>query len=217
MKLLKIFLIFIVLLLIIFSCKKDVTKVNEDNDYIFNAPISNEKLPDDLIWLTNDNDPEFASSEAEKGGTFHVSLLSYPLTFRVVGPDSNSSFRSYILDNQLLLINIHPNTENLIPELATHWAYDNDNKTMYFKLNKNARWSDGKPVTAHDFAYTLEFMRSKNIVAPWYNDFYTKDIDKVTVYDDYTLSISATRVIPDLWIYVNIRPIARHFYGKLIF
>ena len=80
------------------------------------------RLPDDLVWLTNDSDPVFASPEAEKGGTFHEAILSFPPTFRVVGPDSNSSFRGMILSNQLSLIGIHPNTERVIPEIATHWA-----------------------------------------------------------------------------------------------
>ncbi len=69
---------------------------------------------------------------------------------------------------------VHPNTEEPVPSLATHWAFDKDGKTMYFKLNKNAKWSDDTPVTADDYIYTLEFMRSKHIQAPWYNDFYTK-------------------------------------------
>ena len=77
--------------------------------------------------------------------------------------------------NQLGLIGLHPNTENIIPEIATHWAFGADKKSMYFKLNPQARWSDGKPVTAQDFAYTIEFMRSEEIVAPWYNDYYTRD------------------------------------------
>ena len=113
------------------------------------------KLPDNLEWLTNDTDPTYASPDAKKGGMFNTTIMSFPLTFRVVGPDSNSSFRSAILGNQLSLIGIHPNTENIVPELATHWAYGDDKKTMYFKLNPRARWSDGEPVTAGDFAYTL--------------------------------------------------------------
>ncbi len=132
--------------------------------------LATEVLPGDLKWLTNDSDPVFASPDARKGGILRDAILDFPLTFRVVGPDSNSSFRGEILGNQLSLIGIHPNTLNTIPELATHWAYGNDKKTMYFKLNPGARWSDGVPVTADDFAFTLEFMRSKHIVAPWYND-----------------------------------------------
>ncbi len=171
--------------------------------------------PEDLEWLTNDSDPVFASPEAVKGGTLHLSILSFPMTFRTVGPDSNGSFRSAILDNQLSLIGIHPNTLRVIPELATHWAYGKDKKTMYFRLNPDARWSDGTPVTAGDFAYTLEFMRSPHIVAPWYNDYYSKEIESVIVYDDYTLAVVGTRPEPDLHLKLGISPTPRHYYGTL--
>ena len=186
-----------------------------EDEVIFKADISKTPPPADLEWLTNDSDPVYASPEAKNGGTLNSWILSFPLTFRVVGPDSNSSFRSAILGNQLSLIGIHPNTENIVPELATHWAYDNDKKTMYFKLDKNARWSDGTPVTAHDFAYTLEFMRSKHIIAPWYNDYYSKEIDKVIVYDDHTLAVVSTKAQPDLHLKIGISPTPRHFYGEL--
>ncbi|MBF0390534.1 MAG: ABC transporter substrate-binding protein [Desulfamplus sp.] len=173
------------------------------------------KLPDGIEWLTNESDPIFASNNALKGGTFRTAILSFPMTFRTVGPDSNGSFRSAILDNQLSLINIHPDTENIIPEIATHWAFDKDKKRMYFKLNKDAKWSDGVPVTAWDFAYTLDFMRSEHIIAPWYNDYYTKEIESVTVYDDHTLAVSSTKAQPDLYMVVAIAPTPRHFFGKL--
>ena len=173
------------------------------------------EVPKDIEWLTNDSDPVYASPDAKTGGTFHTAITSFPLTFRVVGPDSNSSFRSAILDNQLSLVGIHPNTLNITPELATHWAFGKDKKTMYFKLNKEARWSDGELVTARDFAFTLEFMRSKHIVAPWYNDYYTKEIEKVVVYDDHTLAVVSTKAQPDLHLRLGINPTPKHFYGEL--
>lgn len=173
------------------------------------------ELPDDIEWLTNDTDPVYASPEAKKGGTFRDSLLSFPATFRSVGPDSNNSFAGVLRSNQLGLIGIHPNTENIVPELATHWAFGKDKKTMYFKLNPKARWSDGKPVTAHDFAYTIEFMRSEFIVSPFYNDYYTREIDSVIVYDDHTLAVVATKAKPDLHLNIPIGPTPRHFFGKL--
>ena len=172
-------------------------------------------MTEEVTWLTNDAEPLFSSPEAVKGGTFREALLSFPLTFRTVGPDSNSSFRSAILGNQLSLIGIHPNTEQIIPELATHWAYGKDKKTMYFKLNPAARWSDGVPVTAADFAYSLDFMRSKYIVAPWYNDYYTQEIERVDIFDDHTLAVVSTKAQPDLHLRLGISPTPRHFYGQL--
>ena len=174
-----------------------------------------EELPKDIKWLTNDSDPLYASPQAQKGGVFRQSVLSFPLTLRVVGPDSNSSFRGAILNNQLSLIGIHPNTRNITPELAAHWAFDADKKTMYFKINPKARWSDGHPVTAQDFAYTLEFMRSKHIIAPWYNDYYSKEIERVIIYDDHTLAVVAAKAQPDLHLRIGISPTPKHFYGEL--
>lgn len=182
---------------------------------IFKAEISKTPPPAGIEWLTNESDPVFASPEAVKGGSIKVAVQSFPLTFRTVGPDSNSGFRSAILGNQLSLTGLHPNTLNIVPELATHWAFGKDKKTMYFKLNKKARWSDGVPVTAHDFAYTLAFMRSKHIVAPWYNNYYTEMIDKVIVFDDHTLAVVSTKARPDIHFYLSIGPTPRHFYGEL--
>ena len=173
------------------------------------------QLPDDIQWLTNDSDPVYASPEAQKGGTLRLAIRSFPLTFRTVGPDSNAEFRSAILGNQLSLTGLHPNTMNIVPELATHWAFGKDKKSMFFKLNPQARWSDGQPVTAQDFAYTLEFMRSKHIVAPWYNDYYTKEIDKVVVYDDHTLAVVGTKAEPDLHLKLPLAPTPRHYYDQL--
>ena len=182
---------------------------------MFFAPLCAEPLPDGIVWLTNHEDPVFASPGAEKGGVFVSAISTFPLTFRTVGPDANSGFRNNILGNQMALVGMHPNTENIIPELATHWAFGADKKTMYFKLNPKARWSDGVPVTADDFAYTLEFMRSKEIVAPWYNHYYTDAIEKVIVYDDYTLAVVSTRAEPDLQLKLPLSPTPRHFFGKL--
>ncbi|MFO7964223.1 MAG: extracellular solute-binding protein [Desulfobacterales bacterium] len=178
-------------------------------------PEVRQPLPEGIEWLTNDTDSVFASEEAEKGGVFHDAILSFPMTFRMVGPDSNSSFAGVLRSNSFGLIGIHPNTLNIIPEIATHWAFGKDRKTMYFKLNPEARWSDGHPVAAHDFTYTLEFMRSPHIIAPWYNDYYTKEIEKVIVYDDHTIAVVGTKPEPDLHLKLGISPTPRHYYGEL--
>ncbi|MCG8684701.1 MAG: extracellular solute-binding protein [Desulfobacterales bacterium] len=178
-------------------------------------PVAYAKLPENIEWTTNTSDPVFSSKKAKKGGMLRQALLSFPMTFRVVGPDSNGGFRSAILDNQLSLINIHPNTRNIIPELATHWAFDPDKKTMYFKLDPDAMWSDGVPVTARDYIYTLTFMRSEHIIAPWYNDYYTREIESVVAYDDYTIGVKSTKAVPDLYLKLGIGPIPEHYFGAL--
>ena len=172
------------------------------------------KLPPDLKWLTNEIDSPLGSPEAKPGGIFHEFMLTFPPTLRNVGPDSNHSFQG-ISQNQFPLVSIHPNTENLIPCLANQWAFGSDKRSMYFKLNRAAKWSDGKPVTAEDYLFTIEFMRSKFIVAPWYNDFYTKEIEGVVKYDDDTIGVFSPAPKPNLQDFLSLTPIPKHYYGKL--
>lgn len=39
------------------------------------------------------------------------------------------------------------------PALARSWSSSDDNLTWTFRLREDGRWSDGNPVTAHDFVY----------------------------------------------------------------
>ncbi len=178
------------------------------------APYPVSPLPEGLVWETNNADPIFASEKAIKGGTLRTFMLSFPLTLRNVGPDSNGSFRSNIDGNQLSLTAFHPNTLNIIPQLATHWAYGEDGKTIYYRLDPAARWSDGGGVTADDYLFALEFMRSEHIVAPWYNNHYSNEIIDVKKYDDYTISVTGANPKPktDMHYYYGLSPIPRHFH-----
>jgi microcin C transport system substrate-binding protein len=171
-------------------------------------------LPAELKWQTNNTSSEWSSSDAEKGGLIRLNISSFPPTLRTVGPDSNNSFRSFLLDNQLPLVEMHPNSGEIIPILASHWAYDKDGKTVYYKIKPDARWSDGKPVTADDFLFALEFNRSKDIIAPWYNKHYTEEITDIIKFDSHTIAIVGARAKPqkDLHYYYSIQPRAKHFH-----
>jgi len=178
------------------------------------AQSATPQLPANLHWQTNDADPIFADPAAKRGGRFRTFMSSFPPTLRLVGPDANSGFVTYLRENNLSLVNMHPNTLNPIPELATHWAFDPDGKTVYFKLDPDARWSDGVPITADDYLFTLEFMRSKYIVAPWYNNYYTEIITDVVKYDDHTIAVRESSAKPpnELLFDVAISPTPRHFH-----
>ena len=43
----------------------------------------------------------------------------------------------------------------LMPGVATDWTVSGDGKTYVFNLRPEARWSNGDPLTAHDFVYSL--------------------------------------------------------------
>lgn len=50
---------------------------------------------------------------------------------------------------------------NVTPAAAASWQ-TKDNKTFVFNLQKNAKWSNGKPVTAEDFVYSFRRGISKD-------------------------------------------------------
>jgi len=148
-----------------------------------------QSLPADINWVSNNDEPLFASSEAVRGGTLRTFMMSFPQTLRSVGPDANSGLRHYFMDGSPKLAQRHPNTGKWIPQLAESWAFSDDNKTVYFKLNEKAKWSDGEKITADDYLFMLKYYRSKDIVDPWYNDFFSTSIVDVKKVDDFTIAV----------------------------
>lgn len=176
-------------------------------------------LPQNLEWLSNNSEPLFASQEAVRGGTLRTFMASFPQTLRSVGPDANSGLRHYFMDGSPKLAQRHPNTGKWIPQLATDWAFDEDNKTLYFKLDPKATWSDGKKITADDYLFMLKYYRSKDIVDPWYNDFFSNSILNITKIDDYTIAVeTAVKQSRDaLMVLINMpsngfQPRPKHFF-----
>lgn len=171
-------------------------------------------LPDDVEWLTNNDEPLFASPEAKFGGTLRTSIASFPQTFRTVGPDGNGAFRVWLLDKQPQLLQRHPDTLKYIPDIATHWAFGDDDKTIYLKLNPAAKWSDSKPLKASDFSYMLKLYRSKDIIDPWFNTYYSSQIERIDALDDHTVEIVFSKEMDhDALLYFThrLKPRAEHF------
>ncbi|HET7112275.1 MAG TPA: peptide ABC transporter substrate-binding protein [Pyrinomonadaceae bacterium] len=53
------------------------------------------------------------------------------------------------------LVEYHPKTLEPEPALAEHWEGNNDSSEFKFYLRHNGRWSNGDPITAHDFVYSF--------------------------------------------------------------
>lgn len=159
------------------------------------APVAVVTLPADIKWETNNDDPPIGSSQAIRGGTFNDAIGQYPLTFRLMGPNSNDAFAGWnrLFTMNFTLVQRHPVTDRFIPMMATHWSVQKDQRTIYFKLDRDARFSDGHPITAKDYAFTWQMFRSEHIVDPFYNNYAKKFFESVDRIDDYTLRIVGTQ------------------------
>ena len=74
---------------------------------------------------------------------------------------------------------------NVMPSLAENFRVSADGLTYLFQLREDARWSDGEPLTAHDFVDTWERMRALSTVTA----FLLEDIRSATALDDHTLEV----------------------------
>jgi len=100
---------------------------------------------------------------------------------------------------------------NLISGVAETWSA-NDSKDVYtFNLRKNAKWSNGDPVTAHDFVYAwqravdpataspyswfMEIMSIKNGAEAISGDVPPSDLG-VKAIDDHTFQVELTASLP---------------------
>lgn len=103
-----------------------------------------------------------------------------------------------------------PATLEPIPGVAESWVISDDGKTYTFQLRHNAQWSNGDPVTAHDFAwswwralqptlgnqYAYMFFPVKNAEAYLKREIEDFSQVGVKVLDDYTLQVELTNPTP---------------------
>ncbi len=160
---------------------------------LFFMPVveASAKLPKDIKWVTNTDEKPFSSEKAKQGGIYRTFMTSYPLTFRLYGPNSNDSFAGWNRTNCMYfaLVERHPYTLKPIPGLATHWAVMPDQKTIYYKLDPDVKWRDGKPVTADDYVFGYNMMLSKHLKDPYYNKYFKENFEAVEKVDKYTLKV----------------------------
>ncbi|MEZ0277437.1 MAG: extracellular solute-binding protein [Roseimicrobium sp.] len=173
-------------------------------------------LPTDLKWITNDVPADLGDPEATKGGTLHTEIDSFPPTFRFIGPDGNNTFRGEHHDNiYTWIVMHHPNEDAWVPGLADAWAFSPDKKTIYFRLDPKLTFSDGTKIEVEDFFMTFYIMLSPYIKDPWYNDYFSKEFQTITKYDDRTFSFTIPKLKPDpLWYVADFQPMSRKFYRE---
>lgn len=121
-------------------------------------------------WSTNLSYNTSGDENAVKGGSITTSIRDFPLTLRNIGKDANTSFNSMVESVFYeTLLNLDPVNNNYVPGLATHWQILEDGKTFRFRINPDARFADGKPVTSEDVIATWKLITNPEILSPYEN------------------------------------------------
>ncbi|MDX6521840.1 MAG: hypothetical protein QOF08_2445 [Gaiellales bacterium] len=75
---------------------------------------------------------------------------------------------------------------NVMPSLAENFRVSADGLSYLFQIRATARWSDGQPVTAHDFVDTWQRARRMSTATA----FLLEDMETAEALDDHTLEVT---------------------------
>jgi microcin C transport system substrate-binding protein len=177
----KVFVFF--LMFFLFGCGE------KDNETKKDAPAP---VVDSLGLITVEDKGEYdpiANLKAVKGGSYTSWGGSFPKSLNMFL--DNNSFSAEITG--LLfepLVNLHSTKNEPVGILAESWEVSEDNKTFTFHLHPQARWSDGKPVTAEDVQFYYDVMMNpKNLTSLFRVGL--KRFDRPKIIDDRTIEMTA--------------------------
>lgn len=75
-----------------------------------------------------------------------------------------------------------------VADVVKSWQTSEDRLVDKFVLRDDLTWSDGTPITAHDFEYTFKVIMTKAVIVPAIRQG-TDELRMVKAYDDHTLVI----------------------------
>lgn len=165
-----------------------------------------------LAWTTPVLAAEFhpvTGEQLSENQTFTYWLLD---EFPTLDPQLNEETAGFSVIRDLFegLMSQDENGE-LVPGVATGLAASNGNKTYTFTLRQNAKWSNGDPVTAHDFVYSWRRAASPETASPyaWYVELSSienaaeiiaggmaPETLGVRAVDDFTLEVNLSQSLP---------------------
>ncbi len=88
-------------------------------------------------------------------------VLRYPISNELTGNwDYTLSGGGFGLQMGLemmdALTDLDPNTGEVLPKVAASWEFLEEGSVVHFTLRDDVTWSDGTPVTAHDYEYAIK-------------------------------------------------------------
>ncbi len=153
-----------------------------------------------------------ASPYAEKGGTLRFTAAQPPKSLNYY--IDNNSYTSMIFGLMYsTLLGLDAVTLEFTPGIVRRWTISDDKLTYTFEIDPEARWSDGRAVTADDVKWTFDtVMDPRHPTGP--NKVVYGKFDSPEVLDERTVRFTAKSVH---WINLvslgNLQPMPRHAFA----
>jgi len=155
-------------------------------------PGADPKIPDSLggngfeaiassLGFTTYTNTEFdlkhsGDPRAVVGGQIRFTISRFPLSFRPFFYGQNSNFSENLQMTSLCYETLCSLNMEQEPSasLATHWKISPDNLVFTFRLDPNARFSSGLPVTSEDVVATFKLLMDETILSPSIQQIFSK-------------------------------------------
>ncbi|HUR57359.1 MAG TPA: peptide ABC transporter substrate-binding protein, partial [Opitutaceae bacterium] len=154
---------------------------------------------------------ETAVDVGNREQVIHIGNLSEPadLDPQVISSQQDNHITMALFEG---LAQYDVKTSQPVPALAERWEVSTDNLTWTFHLRKNGKWSNGDPVTAHDFVFAHRRILTPTLGAEYASLLYVLknghalNSGKLTDFtqlgaraaDDYTLVFTLDHPVPYL-------------------
>lgn len=136
-----------------------------------------EEMYDEAFSCRVGEDPRLEPTERLETATGRPKELSPADVYTTEG-----GYFSELLFRGLLMVD---SELNVVPAMADNFRVSADGLTYLFRLREDARWSDGEPLTADDYAYAWQRMRELQTRTA----FLMEDVEAAEALDDRTLEV----------------------------
>lgn len=154
------------------------------------------------------------NKEAPQGGNITVNMRAEPTTIHPI--KATDLYSQNILGNVCdSLLTRDSNTYDWLPRIATSWEISKDRKVFTFKLNKDAKFHDGKPITAEDVKFSFDAIFEPKYEAAHMQPYY-EGIQKVEIVDPYTIKAYAKdNYFKNFDVIAGLTVIPKHIYSDV--
>ena len=178
------------------------------------APASTPATESPPPAVKEETSTDVDTEEVVSGGVFRRLWADPPTLDPHLVTDTTSAGLVVELFSGLVALNTDL---QLVPDIAERWDISEDGKTYTFYLRDNAKFHDGKSITAGDFKWSIERSANPDTASP-VADTYLNDIIGVEeVLEGERTDISGIKVIDEHTLQIEIDAPKAYFLAKLTY
>ena len=157
---------------------------------------------------------EQPATEPTAGGVFRRQWADPPTLDPHLTTDTTSSFVVVELYSGLVTLNTDLELE---PDLAERWEISSDGLQYTFYLRPNAKFHDGRQVTAQDFKWSIERAAAPETASPVADTYLNDIVGALDYIKGNATEISGIRVVDDTTLSITVDEPKAYFLAKLTY